>query len=180
MRAVHGTCHHDCPDSCGWTVTVDDDAPEPVAVKFRGDPDHPYSKGELCPKVNRFLDRVYSPDRILHPLRRTGPKGSGGFEQIAWDDALAEIATRLHDVIDTHGAEAVLPFSDAGNQSLLALQGLSSRFFNHLGASRLVRRAASASSPNRRNGRRAESRPDPSPIASLSDVGSLQSPDAPA
>ncbi|HWM22229.1 MAG TPA: molybdopterin-dependent oxidoreductase [Ilumatobacteraceae bacterium] len=139
MRTVHGTCHHDCPDSCGWTVTVDDSVPEPVAVKFRGDPAHPYSKGELCPKVNRFLDRVYSPDRILHPLRRTGPKGSGEFEQISWDDALGEIATRLHDVIDTHGAEAILPFSDAGNQSVVAMQGISGRFFNHLGASRLVR-----------------------------------------
>ena len=71
MHIVHGTCHHDCPDSCGWKVTVDDG----VAVKIRGNPDHPYSHGELCPKVNRFLDRVYSPDRILHPLRRIGPKG---------------------------------------------------------------------------------------------------------
>ena len=85
---VHGTCHHDCPDSCGWTVTVDDG----VAVKLRGRVDHPYSAGELCPKVNRFLDRVYSPDRILHPLRRTGPKGSGSFERISWDDALTAIA----------------------------------------------------------------------------------------
>ena len=82
---------------------------------------------------------MYSPDRILHPLRRIGPKGSGEFERISWDDTLAEIATRLHDVIDTHGAEAILPFSDAGNQSLLAMQGVSGRFFNHLGASRLVR-----------------------------------------
>ncbi|MGH9133644.1 MAG: molybdopterin-dependent oxidoreductase, partial [Ilumatobacteraceae bacterium] len=147
MRTVNGTCHHDCPDSCGWTVTVDDtiddtangNGAEPVAVKFRGNPDHPYSQGELCPKVNRFLDRVYSPDRILHPLRRTGPKGSGEFERISWDAALDEIATRLHEVIATHGGEAVLPFSDAGNQSLLALQGVSGRFFNHIGASRLVR-----------------------------------------
>ncbi len=74
---VTGTCHHDCPDSCGWTVTVDDSGPERVAVKLRGNPEHPYSYGELCPKVNRFLDRVYSPDRVLHPLRRVGPKGSG-------------------------------------------------------------------------------------------------------
>jgi anaerobic selenocysteine-containing dehydrogenase len=140
MRTVHGTCHHDCPDSCGWTVTVDDaDSASPVAVALRGNPEHPYSAGELCPKVNRFLDRVYDPDRLVTPLRRTGPKGSGAFEPVSWDDALAEIGRRLHAVIDAHGAEAVLPFSDAGNQSVLAMMGLSSRFFHHLGASRLVR-----------------------------------------
>jgi len=139
-RTVRGTCHHDCPDSCGWTVTVaPGDAKGPVAVKLRGTPDHPYSKGELCPKVNRFLDRVYSPERLLHPLRRTGAKGSGRFEQISWEQALDEIADRLHAVIAEHGAEAVLPFSDAGNQSLLAMMGLSGRFFDHMGASRLLR-----------------------------------------
>jgi anaerobic selenocysteine-containing dehydrogenase len=138
-NSVHGTCHHDCPDSCGWTVTVDGDGPDRVAVKLRGNPDHPYSYGELCPKVNRFLDRVYSPDRVLHPLRRVGPKGSGDFERIAWDDALAEIAERLNAIVDEHGGEAIMPFSDAGNQSTLALQGISSRFFHHLGATRLLR-----------------------------------------
>jgi anaerobic selenocysteine-containing dehydrogenase len=110
-----------------------------VAVKMRGNPDHPFSHGELCPKVNRFLDRVHSPDRVLHPLRRVGSKGSGRFERISWDDALSEIATRLHDVIDTHGPEALLPYSDAGNQSLLSMFGAGSRFFNHLGATRLER-----------------------------------------
>ena len=138
-RTVIGTCHHDCPDSCGWTVTVDDTGPSPVAVRLRGNPDHPYSAGELCPKVNRFLDRVYSPDRLLHPLRRVGPKGSGEFERISWDEALSEIAGRLDEVIEEHGAEALLPFSDAGNQSLLSVMGLSGRFFGHLGASRLQR-----------------------------------------
>lgn len=142
-RTVRGACHHDCPDSCGWIVTVDDrdtgNGPEPVAVKLRGDPDHPFSLGELCPKVNRFLDRVHSPDRLLHPMRRVGPKGSGEFERISWDDALTEIATRLHDVIDTHGAEAVLPYSDAGNQSLLSMFGSGGRFFHHLGATQLIR-----------------------------------------
>jgi anaerobic selenocysteine-containing dehydrogenase len=139
MRTVHGVCHHDCPDSCGWSVTVDDSGPVPLAVKLRGNPDHPYSYGELCPKVNRFLDRAYSPDRVLHPLRRTGRKGAGSFERISWDEALAEIAQRLRAVIDASGAEAVLPFSDAGNQSVLAMMGLSSRFFHHLGASRILR-----------------------------------------
>jgi anaerobic selenocysteine-containing dehydrogenase len=136
---VNGTCHHDCPDSCGWTVTVDDSGPEPVAVKLRGNPEHPYSYGELCPKVNRFLDRVYAPDRVLHPLRRVGRKGSGEFEQISWDDALAEIGARLNGIIDEHGGEAIMPFSDAGNQSLLATQGISSRLFHHIGATRLLR-----------------------------------------
>jgi len=139
-RTVNGTCHHDCPDSCGWTVTVDDSTgTSPVAVKLRGNPDHPYSAGELCPKVNRFLDRVYSPDRILHPLRRVGPKGSGEFEAISWDDAVVEIARRLHAVIDEHGAEAVLPYSDAGNQSLLSTMGINGRLFGHMGASKLER-----------------------------------------
>ena len=134
-RVIHGTCHHDCPDSCGWEVTVSDGR----AVKMRGRADHPFSQGELCPKVNRFLDRVYSPDRILYPLRRVGPKGAGEFERVNWDDALAEIAARLHAVIAEHGPEAILPFSDAGNQSLLSIMGLDGRFFHHLGASRLVR-----------------------------------------
>ncbi len=149
-RTVNGTCHHDCPDSCGWTVTIQDgtvdhgtidDSAEhaAVAVKLRGNDAHPYSAGELCPKVNRFLDRVYSPDRLLHPLRRVGPKGSGEFERISWDDALTEIAARLHQVIDAHGSEAVLPFSDAGNQSLLSMMGLSGRFFGHMGASLIDR-----------------------------------------
>ncbi len=134
-ETVNGVCHHDCPDSCGWTVTVE----QGVAVKLRGNPEHPYSYGELCPKVNRFLDRVYSPDRVLHPLRRTGPKGSGEFEQITWDEALDEIGTRLNTIIAEHGGEAVMPFSDAGNQSVLATQGISTRLFHHIGATRLLR-----------------------------------------
>ena len=134
-RLIHGTCHHDCPDSCGWEVTVEDGR----AVKLRGRADHPFSQGELCPKVNRFLDRVYSPQRLLRPLRRVGPKGEGRFEEVSWDDALAEIATRLRGVIAEHGAEAILPFSDAGNQSLLSVMGLDGRFFHHLGASLIDR-----------------------------------------
>jgi len=138
-RTVHGVCHHDCPDTCGWTVTVEQPVAGPArATKLRGNPDHPYSQGELCPKVNRFLDRVYAPDRVLHPLRRTGPKGSGQFEQITWPAALDEIADRLGAVIAEHGGEAVLPYSSAGNQSLLACAGISSRFFNLIGATRLV------------------------------------------
>lgn len=131
-RTVLGTCHHDCPDSCGWVATVDDG----VAVKLRGNPDHPYSRGELCPKVNRFLDRVYSPDRILHPLIRTGPKGSATFRRASWDEALAYTAERLHEIVDTWGGEAALPWGDAGTQGLLQMTSLDRRFFARIGASR--------------------------------------------
>ncbi len=91
---VLGTCHHDCPDSCGWVVTVE----AGVAVSMRGNPAHPFSRGELCPKVNRFLHRVYNADRVLHPLVRTGPKGEGQFRRASWDEALALAASRLHEV----------------------------------------------------------------------------------
>jgi anaerobic selenocysteine-containing dehydrogenase len=134
MHIVLGTCHHDCPDSCGWQVTVDDTG---TATQMRGNPDHPYSAGELCPKVNRFLGRVYSPDRVLHPLRRVGTKGEGRFERITWDEALTEIGERFHDVIATHGAEAIMPYVSAGNQSLLAIM-FGDRFWHHLGASRVT------------------------------------------
>jgi anaerobic selenocysteine-containing dehydrogenase len=130
---VHGTCHHDCPDSCGWHVSVRDG----VAVQMRGNPTHPFSAGELCPKVNRFLDRVYSPERITTPLRRVGRKGEGRFEPITWDHALADIGDRLGSIIDQHGPAAVVPFTSAGNQSLLALS-FGDRLWNHLGVSTLT------------------------------------------
>lgn len=136
LRHVRGVCHHDCPDTCGWIVDVDEAG---TAVALRGDPDHPYSRGELCPKVNRFIDRVYSPDRITTPLRRVGAKGSGEFEPVSWDEALTDIAARLNTIIATHGGEAVLPYYDAGNQSLLAVDGISARFMHHIGATRLIR-----------------------------------------
>jgi anaerobic selenocysteine-containing dehydrogenase len=135
---VIGACHHDCPDTCGWQVSVDRSGPVPVAVQMRGNDGHPYSKGELCPKVNKFLDRVYSEERVLHPLRRVGPKGDGAFERITWDEALAEIAARFGDIIRTHGPEAIMPYSDAGNQSLLAM-GFPERFWNKLGATQVLR-----------------------------------------
>ena len=128
-QIVNGTCHHDCPDSCGWQATVTDG----IAVQLRGNPAHPFSKGELCPKVNKFLDRAYSSDRVLHPLRRVGTKGSGEFEQITWDEALAEIAERFNNIIAEHGVGTILPIVSAGNQSLLALS-FGQRFWNHLGA----------------------------------------------
>lgn len=130
-RTVTGVCHHDCPDSCVWEVTVRDGA----AVRLRGQADHPFTRGELCPKVNRFLDRVHHPDRLLHPLVRTGPKGSATFERVSWDDALERIATRWRSIIDEHGPAALLPYGYAGNQGILQCRTMSERLFNVLGVS---------------------------------------------
>lgn len=129
---VLGTCHHDCPDSCGWVVTVEDGR----ATKMRGNPEHPYSQGELCPKVNRFLERVYAEDRILHPLIRAGAKGSGEFRRASWDEALRLVGTKLREVIATYGGEAVMPWNDAGTQGLIQMSSLDRRFFAALGATR--------------------------------------------
>ena len=131
---VLGTCHHDCPDSCGWVVTVE----AGVAVSMRGNPAHPFSRGELCPKVNRFLNRVYNADRVLHPLVRTGPKGEGQFRRASWDEALALAASRLHEVVERWGGEAVLPWVDAGTQGLIQRSSLDRRLFAALGSSRLT------------------------------------------
>ena len=144
-RIVLGTCHHDCPDSCGWQVTVNADG---VATQLRGNSEHPYSRGELCPKVNRFLDRVYHPDRILTPLVRTGVKGSGEFRSASWDEALALVASRLRDTIDTHGGEAVVPWSSAGTQSTIMMSSLDRRFFARIGASRPVDSLCGATARN--------------------------------
>ena len=132
--SVLGTCHHDCPDSCGWKVQVEDG----VAVKMTGNPAHPYSRGELCPKVNRFVDRVYSPDRLLHPLIRSGAKGTASFRQATWDEALAVVASRLHEIIAEHGGEAVLPWGSAGTQGLIQMNSLDRRLFARMGSSRQI------------------------------------------
>src|SRR6266540_3673921 len=109
---VRAACPHDCPDTCAMLVTVTNGR----ATEVRGDPDHPFTRGGLCVKVNNYQDRVYSPDRVLHPLRRTGPKGSGAFERISWDHALDEIAGRFRDAIATHGAESIMPVSYLGTE----------------------------------------------------------------
>ena len=133
VSVIRGGCAHDCPDTCAWEVTVQDGR----AVKLVGAADHPYTNGGLCGKVNRYLDRVYSPDRVLHPLRRTGPKGEARFERVGWDEALADIAARFHEIAADDGPEAILPYSYAGNMGLVQYASLDRRFFARLGASRL-------------------------------------------
>src|SRR2546423_1548265 len=132
---IKGGCPHDCPDTCAWEVTVE----EGRAVKLAGAADHPFTRGGLCAKVNHYLDRVYSPDRVLHPLRRTGVKGEARFERVSWDEALAGIAERLQAIVAEDGGEAVLPYSYAGNMGLIQYAGMDRRFFARLGASRLAR-----------------------------------------
>jgi anaerobic selenocysteine-containing dehydrogenase len=121
-------------------VTVDNGR----AVRLQGDPDHPVTRGFLCGKVARYLERQYSPARLLHPLRRTGAKGEGRFERISWDQALDEIASRLRETAARHGPEAILPYSYAGTMGYLNGSGMDRRFFHRLGASRLDRTICSA------------------------------------
>lgn len=109
------------------------------AVEVRGDPDHPVTRGFLCTKVDRYLDRTYHPERLLHPMRRTGAKGEGRFERITWDQALDEVADRLRQVVDRCGPQAVLPYSYAGTMGYVQGESMDRRFFHRLGASLLDR-----------------------------------------
>lgn len=128
---VLGTCHHDCPDSCGWVATAVDG----VLTSVKGNPAHPYSKGELCPKVNKFVGRVNHDDRLLTPLIRTGAKGSGQFRQASWEEALLLVADEFARVRDSHGGQAILPWWSAGTQGLIQNAGTSNALFALLGAS---------------------------------------------
>jgi anaerobic selenocysteine-containing dehydrogenase len=134
MREVVGACALDCPDGCSWIVTVDDGG---RAVSLRGNPDHPFTAGGLCAKVNPYLDYVAAPDRLLYPLRRVGAKGEGRFARVSWDEALGEIAGRLRGVLDREGGEAIWPYAGTGTVSWLqGLSGSGRRLFHALGASR--------------------------------------------
>jgi anaerobic selenocysteine-containing dehydrogenase len=134
-RLIRATCPHDCPDTCGTIVEVVDGR----AVGFRGDPDHPITQGWLCGKVRPYLEHVYHPDRLTHPLRRVGPKGAGQFERITWDEAIGEIGDRWRRIIADYGAEAILPYSYSGTLGLVNMGVSSGRFWNRLGASQLDR-----------------------------------------
>src|ERR671920_1875100 len=114
-HVVRGACPHDCPDTCAMLVTVTDG----VVTGVKGDPDHPFTAGALCPKVHDYENRVNSPDRVLHPLRRVGAKGEGRFERISWDAALDEIAERLTAARARHGGEAIWPFLGTGTLGYL-------------------------------------------------------------
>ncbi len=150
-KVVHAACPHDCPDACGVLITVEDGR----ATKIQGDPAHPVTRGFLCAKVAKYLDRVYSPDRVLYPMKRVGPKGSGAiqgragtpvpphaleaFRRISWDEALDEIASKFRSIASEFGSESILPYSYGGTLGKLNYGSMDRRFFHRLGASQLAR-----------------------------------------
>jgi anaerobic selenocysteine-containing dehydrogenase len=127
-------CPYDCPDTCGLLVEVVDDR----AVRVTGDPDHPITRGLLCPKMLHYENTVHSPRRLITPLLRIGPKGSGEFTPISWTEAIERICSRWKDLIAEHGSECVLPYSYAGTMGLVQ-RNSGHPFFHKLGASRLER-----------------------------------------
>ncbi len=151
-QVVHAACPHDCPDACGVLITVEDGR----ATKIQGDPEHPVTRGFLCAKVAKYLDRVYSPDRVLYPMRRIAAKGPGAeaagggaraaqaWERISWDEALDEIAARFRAIAEEFGSEAILPYSYGGTLGALNGASMDRRFFHRLGASQLERTICSA------------------------------------
>lgn len=157
---VRGACPHDCPDTCATVTEVQDGR----AVRFYGAAEHPITQGWLCAKVRPYLDRVYAPDRLQHPLRRVGAKGSGEWERISWDEAIATIAARWQSIIADEGGAAILPYSYSGTLGMLQLGVCNARLWNRMGASGLERSicgaAAEAAVQATLGGRRAPDQAD--------------------
>ena len=158
-QIVKAACPHDCPDACGVLITVQDGR----ATRIQGDPEHPVTRGFLCAKVAKYLDRVYSPERVMYPMRRIAPKGPAGelspavqpgshvaahanaiWQRISWDEALDTIASRFRTISREFGSEAILPYSYGGTLGALNGGSMDRRFFHRLGASQLERTICSA------------------------------------
>lgn len=135
-KTVFGACYHDCPDRCSWHITTANNQ----VIAFEANKNDPYTAGKLCDKMVDFpKDVTFHPDRILTPLKRTGPKGTGAFEPISWEQGIDEIAIKVKDIIKQKGGEAILPYSFGGNQGLVQRGALANRFFARIGASQLER-----------------------------------------
>jgi len=139
IELKRSVCPHDCPDTCGLLVGVEDGR----VVSVKGDPEHPFTRGAICVKANHYPERVYSPLRVLHPLKRVGAKGQGRFERITWDQALDEIVHRYRQICKSD-SEAILPYSYAGTMGVVQFHA-GHPFFHKLGASKLLRTICSAS-----------------------------------
>lgn len=132
VATIRTVCPHDCPDQCSIIATVDDGQ----LIKVHGDPEHAWTNGFLCGKVNRYPERVYSPERLLTPLRRTGPKGAGEFEPVSWDEALGDIASRWQAIIAEYGSQALLGYAYSGNMGAVN-RNLPRALFHALGATQM-------------------------------------------
>jgi anaerobic selenocysteine-containing dehydrogenase len=140
MAPVKTACPHDCPDTCSMLATVEGGR----LIGVAGNPENPFTRGNLCRKVAHYEERVYSPDRVLHPMRRVGPKGAGEFARITWDDALSEITAEWRSIIRENGPEAILPYSYAGTMGVVQMSACDTRLWNRMGASQLKRTICSA------------------------------------
>ena len=135
MKAYkRSVCPYDCPDACSLLVEVEDGR----ALRVTGEPQHPITQGKLCPKMRDYPATVYSPERVLTPLLRTGAKGSGTFTPISWEEAIARIAEQWRGLVAQYGGEAILPFSYAGTMGVVQ-RNAGHAFFHRLGASQLER-----------------------------------------
>ncbi len=132
---LKSACPLDCPDSCSLDVTIRDGR----VSALDGNHDNPITAGFICGKVRHFHELMYGPDRVLYPAVRSGPKGSGEFRRVSWDEALERIVNRLTEIRDQFGGEAILPYCYGGSNGWLTQNGLDARFFHRLGASRLAR-----------------------------------------
>jgi anaerobic selenocysteine-containing dehydrogenase len=139
ITQVRGACPHDCPDTCALITDVQDG----IAIKVHGNPAHPQTHGTLCAKVSKYTERTYHPERILQPLKRVGPKGSGQFAKVGWDAALDDIAAKLK-AIAACDPQAIQPYSYAGTMGLVQAEGMAARFWHKLGASFLDRTICSS------------------------------------
>ncbi|AET66465.1 anaerobic dehydrogenase, typically selenocysteine-containing [Desulfosporosinus orientis DSM 765] len=139
-KVVRSVCPYDCPDACGLLIEVIDGQ----AVKVTGDPEHPFTRGTLCPKMAHYERTVHSPHRITQPLARTGEKGTGQYKPISWDEGVERIVSTWKEIISQYGAEAILPYSYAGTMGMVQ-RNCGEGFFYRLGASRLDRTICSSS-----------------------------------
>lgn len=128
-------CSLDCPDQCGLLLHKENGK----IIKVEGDPNHPVTKGNICNKVRNMTKRIYDENRLKYPMKRTGVKGEGKFARISWEEAIETITSRWKELIRSHGAESILPYSFYGNMGNLSAEGMDRRFFHHLGASLLDR-----------------------------------------
>nr|WP_279342491.1 molybdopterin oxidoreductase family protein [Geotalea sp. SG265] len=168
-------CPYDCPDTCGLLVETAGGR----AIRVQGDPDHPYTKGLLCPKMLHYERTVHSPLRLATPLKRSGAKGSGSFMPISWEEAIGEIAHRWREIMDKYGAEAILPYSYAGTMGLIQ-RNSGHPFFHALGASRLARTICSPAKDAGWQAVMGETQPPPPETVAKSDLVILWGIDAAA